>query len=173
MALCARKQADTPLEGKWVADSPTSLYLEWKGTGYPCVVCFRVWGLTDAHPDTRGACPFACIESFANDKHLTTSKPAPPRPPLTAPPAAALPATPLAPASFQSVRLSLPAPGGVGDIPAVDHGALAVPAPEDVGPPIPDEPVGSAHIFHDDDTDWPAFRSSPVWLPNSAVTGNP
>ncbi|KAK3285401.1 hypothetical protein CYMTET_6994 [Cymbomonas tetramitiformis] len=105
MALRAKKQSDTPLDGKWVADTPTALYLKWSGTGYPCAVCFRVWGVTDAHPDTRGACPFVCIEAFANNKHLVTSKLAPPRPPLDPPSADTTPAPPVVPtvdAAFQS-----------------------------------------------------------------------
>ncbi|KAK3256721.1 hypothetical protein CYMTET_34157 [Cymbomonas tetramitiformis] len=174
MALRAKKQSDTPLDGKWVADTPTALYLKWSGTGYPCAVCFRVWGVTDAHPDTRGACPFVCIEAFANNKHLVTSKPAPPRPPLDPLPTGTAPDPPAVPtvdAAFQSARLSPPAPGGGDTIGTDDGDALVVPAAEDLAPPLPDEPVGAALAFQDEDTDWPALRSSPVWVPHVPGAG--
>ncbi|KAK3259242.1 hypothetical protein CYMTET_31757 [Cymbomonas tetramitiformis] len=178
MALRAKKQSDAPLDGKWVADNPTSLYLKWSGTGFPCAVCFRVWGVTDAHPDTRGACPFVCIEAFANNKHLVTSKPAPPRPPLDPPPADTAPAPPAVPAvdaavdaAFRSVRLLPPAPGGGDTIDDDDGDALVVPTAEDLAPPLPDEPVGAALAFQDEDTDWPALRSSPVWVPHIPGAG--
>ncbi|KAK3233026.1 hypothetical protein CYMTET_56643 [Cymbomonas tetramitiformis] len=112
---------------------------------------------SDAHPDTRGACPFVCLEAFANNKHLITSKPAPPRP-------AARPATcrhracpadcaRAADAAFQSVRLSPPAPGDDSTIDTVDGDTLVVSAAEDLAPPLPDEPAGTALAFHDEDTD--------------------
>ncbi|KAK3278450.1 hypothetical protein CYMTET_13615 [Cymbomonas tetramitiformis] len=162
MALRAQKQSHAPLDGKWVAESPaTALYLKWSGTGYPCAVCFRMCGVTDSHSDTRGACPFVCIEAFANNKHFVTSKPAAPRPPLGPPPADTTPAPPAVPAAgaaFQSVRLSLPAPGGGDTIDPVDGKALVVPTAEDLAPPLPDDPAGSAFAFHDEDSDWPALR---------------
>ncbi|KAK3285796.1 hypothetical protein CYMTET_6612 [Cymbomonas tetramitiformis] len=141
-----------------------------------------MWNITDSHSDTRGACPYVCIEAFANDKHLGSSKPAAPRPAPGAsatalsvpPPAVDPPAPPAAqetPAAAHSIRLSEPAPGSGGVIPAVDDGTLVVPAAGDSAPPLQDGPAFCAAV-PDDDVDWPAFRSSPVWLPNSAVTGD-
>ncbi|KAK3272143.1 hypothetical protein CYMTET_19543 [Cymbomonas tetramitiformis] len=140
MALRAQKQSLAPLEGKWVADSPNSLYRKWSGTGFPCTVCFRLWNVTDAHPDTRGACPWTA-------------------------------------AAFHSVRLTELAPGGGDAIDPVGTSALVVPAKDaDTSPPPdePEEPACFGAAFADeDDTDWPALRSSPIWLPKaSAVTGD-
>ncbi|KAK3242971.1 hypothetical protein CYMTET_47358 [Cymbomonas tetramitiformis] len=120
MALRAQKQSLAPLEGKWTADSPASMY---------------------RNPNT-------------------------PAPPTEQPTAAA----------FHSVRLSLPALGGGDAIGTVDSGSLVVHTTDDAASPLPDgieEPACYGAVFPDeDDTDWPAFRSSPVWLPNSAVTGD-
>ncbi|KAK3232990.1 hypothetical protein CYMTET_56686 [Cymbomonas tetramitiformis] len=188
MALRAQKQSLAPLEGKWVADTPNSLYRKWSGTGFPCTVCFRLWNVTDAHPDTRGACPWVCIEAFANDKHLEMSKPAASRPSLDAsaavmslpPPAVDTPAPPVegpTAAAFHSVRLTELAPGGGNAIDPVGTSALVVPAEDADASPPPDEPEEpacyGAALDDEDDTDWPAFRSSPIWLPkSSAVTGD-
>ncbi|KAK3287502.1 hypothetical protein CYMTET_4990 [Cymbomonas tetramitiformis] len=165
----------------WVADSPTALYKKWSGTGYPCAMWFRMWGVTDAHSGTRGACPYyACIEAFANDKHLESSKPAAPRPSLHPAPAgkasdsrpagnASAPSadSDLGPA-FQSVRLQLPAPGGANMIDPVDAAAPVVPMEDSAAPPLLDEHVGASLAFQDEDTDLPPFRSSPVWVPHVA-----
>ncbi|KAK3288984.1 hypothetical protein CYMTET_3565 [Cymbomonas tetramitiformis] len=148
MTLRPQKQSLALLEGKWVADSPASLYRKWVGTSYPCTVCFRMWNITDS--DTRGACPYVCIEAFANDKHLGSSKPAAPRPAPGAsatalsvpPPAVDPPAPPAAQetrAAAHSIRLSEPAPGGGGVIPTVDDGTLVVPAAGDSAPPLQDQ----------------------------------
>ncbi|KAK3242955.1 hypothetical protein CYMTET_47383 [Cymbomonas tetramitiformis] len=143
MALRAQKQSLAPLEGKWVADSPASLYRKWVGTGFPCTVCFRLWNVTDAHPDTRGACPW-----WTRRPHLLRER---------------------------RLRLTELAPGGGGAIDPVDSGALVVSAENaDTSPPPdgPEEPACYGATFPDEDDTWPAFRSSPIWLPNSAVTGD-
>ncbi|KAK3252361.1 hypothetical protein CYMTET_38339 [Cymbomonas tetramitiformis] len=89
MALRPQHQSSTPLEGEWKAESTSSLYKKWVGKGFPCVTCFRMWAVTDAHTETRGACPYACKESFANNKRLDSSRPAVARPSLHTPPPAA------------------------------------------------------------------------------------
>ncbi|KAK3240947.1 hypothetical protein CYMTET_49248 [Cymbomonas tetramitiformis] len=180
MALRMQKQSAAPLEGKWTSDSPNSMYLKWVGTGFPCTVCFRMWHVTDSHPDTRGACPYVCVEAFANNRHLETSRAATARPPLnasaaalTAPPPAVDPPAPpeeQPAAAALSARLSLPAPVTGDAIDTVGSGSLVVPTTDDAAYPLPEdleEPACYGAAFDgEDDTDWPAFRSSPVWLPN-------
>ncbi|KAK3270457.1 hypothetical protein CYMTET_21147 [Cymbomonas tetramitiformis] len=114
------------------------------------------------------------------------SKPAAPRPSLDAsaavmslpPPAVDTPAPPVegqTAAAFHSVRLTELTPGGGDAIDPVGTSALVVPAEDADTSPPPDEPEESACFgaaFHDEDDTWPALRSSPIWLPNSAVTGD-
>ncbi|KAK3260079.1 hypothetical protein CYMTET_30949 [Cymbomonas tetramitiformis] len=45
------------------------------GVGYPCILCFRMWGVTDAHPDTRGCCPCMCKEVFGSGLAPDTALP--------------------------------------------------------------------------------------------------
>ncbi|KAK3268392.1 hypothetical protein CYMTET_23103 [Cymbomonas tetramitiformis] len=177
MALRSQKQSAAALDGSWVADSPASLYRKWVGAGYPCTVSFRMWNITETHPDTRGACPYVCKESFANNKHLETSQPAAPRPPLgasaaslSAPPPAAAPQVPAAEetpaAAFHSVRLTDPAPSGDPITGNTDGKHPVVPAASDDASPLLEEtPACCSAALHDEDFEWPAFRSSPVWLP--------
>ncbi|KAK3241318.1 hypothetical protein CYMTET_48911 [Cymbomonas tetramitiformis] len=160
MALRPQKQPKAPLDGEWVADSPTALYKKWSGTGYPCAVCFRMRGVTDAHAGTRGACPYVCIEAFANDKHLEMSKPAAPRPSLRPPSAGGTPDPPPAgnaPApsadsglepAFQSVRLQLPTPGGDDAVDPVDAAATVVRVEDSDAPPLVDGPIGASLARH-------------------------
>ncbi|KAK3235444.1 hypothetical protein CYMTET_54338 [Cymbomonas tetramitiformis] len=61
------KNADIKPVGEWTAQ-PGALTKRWTGTGYPCLVCFRLWNLTDTHPDTKGACPYTCREAFAQGR---------------------------------------------------------------------------------------------------------
>ncbi|KAK3282352.1 hypothetical protein CYMTET_9910 [Cymbomonas tetramitiformis] len=40
-----------------------------------------MWGVTDAHPDTRGCCPYMCKEAFGTGRAPDTALPAGKRPP--------------------------------------------------------------------------------------------
>ncbi|KAK3251131.1 hypothetical protein CYMTET_39523 [Cymbomonas tetramitiformis] len=79
--------------------------------------------------------------------------------------------------AFHSVRLTELAPGGGDAIDPAGTGSLVVPAEDADAFPPPDEPQEpacyGAALDDEDGTDWPAFRSSPVWLPKySGVTGD-
>ncbi|KAK3248411.1 hypothetical protein CYMTET_42123 [Cymbomonas tetramitiformis] len=51
-----------PVGDEWRAEPPTALVKRWKGVGFPCILCFRLWGLTDGHPETKGNCPFRHVQ---------------------------------------------------------------------------------------------------------------
>ncbi|KAK3272729.1 hypothetical protein CYMTET_18987 [Cymbomonas tetramitiformis] len=102
----------TPLKGEWVADAPNALFRRWSGTGFPCMTCFRMWGMTDAHPDTKGVCPYACAEAFAPGRVpaaavKAAARPAPPGSIATSPAASAT-AAPKKPPSAAAMHVSLP-----------------------------------------------------------------
>ncbi|KAK3280626.1 hypothetical protein CYMTET_11538 [Cymbomonas tetramitiformis] len=41
--------------GDWKpAQNPRVPHSMWEGVGYPCISCFRMWGVTDGHTDTEG-----------------------------------------------------------------------------------------------------------------------
>ncbi|KAK3273669.1 hypothetical protein CYMTET_18103 [Cymbomonas tetramitiformis] len=101
------------LDGEWRAEPSHALILRWKGAGFPCILCFRLWGLTDSHPDTNSICPFTCREAYN-----------PSRVPQLAPPAGTRPQ----PQEFAAALASLQGAGG-----AAAH-ALVVP-PETSAPP--------------------------------------
>ncbi|KAK3257931.1 hypothetical protein CYMTET_32999 [Cymbomonas tetramitiformis] len=120
-----------------------------------------MWGVTDAHPDTRGCCPYMCKEAFGSGRAPDTALPAGKRPP---PPAFAA-----ALATFQAA-----------DCPAADPPVVPAPqadAPADVAPSlhlactdpdeVPEDPDDDAdlHGLTGEDYDWPAFRETP-WVPS-------
>ncbi|KAK3280402.1 hypothetical protein CYMTET_11754 [Cymbomonas tetramitiformis] len=37
-------------------------YRTWEETGKPCFVCYRTWGPTDVHAETKGLCPWVCVQ---------------------------------------------------------------------------------------------------------------
>ncbi|KAK3279009.1 hypothetical protein CYMTET_13090 [Cymbomonas tetramitiformis] len=118
---------------------------------------------------------FPSRQTFENNKHLETSRPAPPRPPLKPPPADTTPAPPAKPAAaaaFHSVRLLPLAPEGDVAIDTLGGAPPVVPTAGEQASPPQEEPTASAFAMHDEETDWPAFRSSPVWIPNVVVTGD-
>ncbi|KAK3279600.1 hypothetical protein CYMTET_12523 [Cymbomonas tetramitiformis] len=133
-------------------------YLVWEGVGYPCVTCFRLWGLTDAHLPTRGVCPYSCAASFAPGQAPAGAPAAPPRPTVDAwlqPPA------PPAPAAAAAVHFAEGSPSPqFAPADSSDASAFTLRLPLDHDPPGP-EPDDSAD--HDDD-DWPALRTVP-WIP--------
>ncbi|KAK3239339.1 hypothetical protein CYMTET_50721 [Cymbomonas tetramitiformis] len=77
-----RKPAYTTVPvGEWKAEPVGAMVRRWVGVGYPCILCFRMWGVTDAHPDTRGCCPYMCKEAFGSGRAPDTALPAGKRPP--------------------------------------------------------------------------------------------
>ncbi|KAK3235956.1 hypothetical protein CYMTET_53875 [Cymbomonas tetramitiformis] len=143
--------------GDWKPPPRHGRYLVWEGVGYPCVTCFRLWGLTDAHIPTRGVCPYSCAASFAPEQAPAGAPAAPPRPTIDAwlqPPAAP------APAAAAAVHFAEGSPSpqfAAAD--DSDPAAFTLRLPLDHDPPGP-EPDDSAG--HDDD-DWPALRTVP-WI---------
>ncbi len=131
-----------PPSGEWVPEHDHSLFRKWSGKGVPCVTCFRVWGLTDAHIDRRGICPFICREAFAPGKAPPAARPAPPRPTIGTTPASADAAVP---------PPARPA-GSVMRIQVVDPPPDAAPAADVI------TPADAQLMALDDDEDWPAFR---------------
>ncbi|KAK3288833.1 hypothetical protein CYMTET_3711 [Cymbomonas tetramitiformis] len=69
-------------------------------------------------------------------------------------------------AAFHSVRLTDPAPGGDPITGNTDGKHPVVPAASDDASPLLEEtPACFSAALHDEDFEWPAFRSSPVWIP--------
>ncbi|KAK3278360.1 hypothetical protein CYMTET_13699 [Cymbomonas tetramitiformis] len=159
-------------------------YLQWEGRGSPCVTCFRLWAVTDAHLGTAGVCPYSCTKAFSPDRVPPDAPPPPSKPPpLSAWPPSAAPAARAL--QVEPAPQDDTAPQG----PAVMHVRSIEPAPDsyemDSGPVIgldvgeaawvPGAMALSGYIDEGDDTDWPAFRSGPVYIPptdlgKSAVT---
>ncbi|KAK3285636.1 hypothetical protein CYMTET_6766 [Cymbomonas tetramitiformis] len=169
------KNADIKPVGEWTAQ-PGALTKRWAGTGYPCLVCFRLWNLTDTHPDTKGACPYTCREAFAQGRAPPTAKPAGSRPPPAAAASASAamfgaPDAAQAPAP-ESVVPTEPPPTGVASFMTfrVDQQASWV------GPSIDDD-VALHAVSQDadqfaldepDDSMYPAFRE-PALTPDRAA----
>ncbi|KAK3280590.1 hypothetical protein CYMTET_11580 [Cymbomonas tetramitiformis] len=179
--------------GEWRPEPAGALIMRWKGVGYPCILCFRLWGLTDAHHDTKGICPFTCKEAYNVSRVPDSALPAGNRP-LPREFAAAL-------ASFQGAGgataqsvvlaeqqpdpppdaavmtfMAPPAdpPPSLDHAPAADSGVHSVPAdgPNAAGMPqhggsldfaFEPEPIAMLG-FADGEEDWPAFRETP-WIP--------
>ncbi|KAK3237151.1 hypothetical protein CYMTET_52753 [Cymbomonas tetramitiformis] len=57
------------------------LFKKWFGSGFPCVTCFRLYGVTCAHQETKGLCPRICKEAYADGKAPDFAAAAPPPPP--------------------------------------------------------------------------------------------
>ncbi|KAK3250804.1 hypothetical protein CYMTET_39838 [Cymbomonas tetramitiformis] len=151
--------------GDWKpAQNPRVPHLVWEGVGFPCISCFRFWGVTDGHLATEGVCPYACAASFAPSRAPPEAPKAPKRPSVTAwaqpaggvPPAAA-PGPPAGRGSPSLQHAAVDGDGGDGD-----DGAAAFPFRPllDRGEPGP----MPSTALDDDDTDWPALRSVP-WIP--------
>ncbi|KAK3273072.1 hypothetical protein CYMTET_18675 [Cymbomonas tetramitiformis] len=62
--------------GEWWAKPPGALVKRWKGVGFPCIICFRLWGLTDSHPEPKGICLFTCKEAFSTNRAPDLALPA-------------------------------------------------------------------------------------------------
>ena len=161
--------------GEWTA-SENALDRKWEGTGFPCVTCYRIWGVTDPHPRTKGICPYVCEAAFAPGRAPSGCRPPTDRTDPTVflqtanltPPVAITPAAPSAPTP-----------------PAVPAQASAM----HIRVPPQDFPVASVQPASggaadkatfgnsDSDDDWPAFRETPpkmAWrVPNGGATDPP
>ncbi|KAK3234186.1 hypothetical protein CYMTET_55554 [Cymbomonas tetramitiformis] len=155
-----------PPVGEW-KPVRNARYLQWEGTGLVCVTCFRLWAVTTGHLDAEGVCPYSCSASFAPGRAPATAPTAAPPPPMSAWPPAP-PPTPRA-NSLQALE-----PPPLDD--STQPGAVAMTVrfsgvdlcDEQSDEEVPDAAPPAFHAVHDDDgeEDWPAFRSSPVWLPS-------
>ncbi|KAK3240489.1 hypothetical protein CYMTET_49666 [Cymbomonas tetramitiformis] len=163
-ALGWKKLAPPVGEWKPVRDAR---YLQWEGTGLVCVTCFRLWAVTTGHLDTDGVCPYSCSASFAPGRAPATAPTAAPPPPMSAWPPAPPPA-----ARANSLQALEPPP--LDD--STQPGAAVMTVrfsgvdlcDEQSDEEVPDATPPAFHAVHgdDDEEDWPAFRSSPVWIPS-------
>ncbi|KAK3275425.1 hypothetical protein CYMTET_16450 [Cymbomonas tetramitiformis] len=180
--------------GEWRAEPPTALVKRWKGVGFPCILCFRLWGLTDGHPETKGNCPFTCREAFNPGRTPDSALPAGTRPSPQAfaaalaalhqadgaaahalvvseeqpdPPLDASAMTFVAPLPDPPPHLDHPPlaePHG-GTAPAEDpHPAGMAQHPSDEDFSFEMEPIAMLGFADPEDEEWPAFRSKP-WIP--------
>ena len=156
-----RMRPVVPADGKW--EDSGGPYRQWVGSGRPCLVCYRVYGLTDVHQGTDGICPWSCVEAFSTGRAPKTSQAAPTRPePPTRP-------------ALRSFRPSAAAT-------SLQHGELGEPVElltlqETVNPaPEPGTsppPALTSFAAIDEESDFPAFnvdippfpseRRGPVW----------
>ncbi|KAK3255548.1 hypothetical protein CYMTET_35272 [Cymbomonas tetramitiformis] len=144
-------------------------YRAWEGSGRPCLVCHRMWGLTDPHADTNDLCPWTCASAYSTGRAPPTAKAPPPRPdPPSDPPKAE--STPQQPATFTfRPRVSadlLPDSLHVPTEPATDD----CPSVDDDEPVLTSAFAFAAGASDDDDACWPALAESPVWIPKIAGT---
>ncbi|KAK3249071.1 hypothetical protein CYMTET_41489 [Cymbomonas tetramitiformis] len=63
-ALALRTRAIPAAEGKWEEDTGGP-YRTWNGQGRLCLVCFRVYGITDVHSDNTGLCSWVYNDAFS------------------------------------------------------------------------------------------------------------
>ncbi|KAK3241948.1 hypothetical protein CYMTET_48327 [Cymbomonas tetramitiformis] len=73
---------DGKAEGEWKGQHG-AVVKRWVGKGYPCLLCFRMWALTDTHESTKGLCPYTCKEAYVDGRAPPTARPAVTRPPPT------------------------------------------------------------------------------------------
>ncbi|KAK3250054.1 hypothetical protein CYMTET_40554 [Cymbomonas tetramitiformis] len=162
------KSADvSPYEaiGEW--QDTGGPYRAWEGSGRPCLVCHRMWGLTDPHADTNGLCPWVCAPAYTKGRAPPTAKAPPPQPaPPTDSPQAV--GEPQQPATFpfrpHALADSLPDPLDVLTESALDD----CPSADDDGPLNPSAFAIAAGGSDDADVCWPALAESPVWIPKIA-----
>ncbi|KAK3243241.1 hypothetical protein CYMTET_43100 [Cymbomonas tetramitiformis] len=92
-----------------------------------------MWGLTHAHEETRGACPYQCLEAFAEGKVLPTTLPANAHPPAVA----------LARKHATFNHLGMP----LLEVPPPDDPVLQEPQPTLAAPEEALQPAAADHIF--------------------------
>ncbi|KAK3267990.1 hypothetical protein CYMTET_23484 [Cymbomonas tetramitiformis] len=118
--------------GEWKTEPVGAMVKRWMGVGYPCILCFRMWGVTEVHPDTRGCCPYMCKEAFGSGRAPDTALPAGKRPP---PPAFAA-----ALASFQAPDCPAASPPVVptqqADTPSDEAAMTFIAPPSDPSPQL-------------------------------------
>ncbi|KAK3258523.1 hypothetical protein CYMTET_32437 [Cymbomonas tetramitiformis] len=139
--------------GDWKPPPRHGRYLVWEGTGYPCISCFRLWGITDGHLSTKGVCPFSCTAAFAPGQAPAGAPAAPPRPTVTA---WSQPAGTAAPAAAAAPRQPARSP-------SLQFAAVVDDAVEEEGSPAVF--TFRPHVDRGDDDDWPALRTVP-WVPS-------
>ncbi|KAK3242111.1 hypothetical protein CYMTET_48187 [Cymbomonas tetramitiformis] len=181
-----RERREEPV-GEWKAEGDM-LFKKWFGSGFPCVTCFRLYGVTCAHQETKGLCPRICKEAYADGKAPDFAAAAPPVPPpwtkQAVPRLASATEKPPTTEDAAAMTLRLPPPE---DQPPEDP-----PSPDSPGyapfrdvPPsdVPHPSVhpggldrgGGVHLAAarslapvDDEDEWdhcPAYAQGPIWLP--------
>ena len=161
-AAALRMRPVVPAEGKW--EDSGGPYRNWVGTGRPCLVCYRVYGLTDIHQDTEGICPWSCKEAFTTGRAPATARSAPQRPP---------------PPTTPSMRSFHPTGGGSLQFQELDKPIELLPLQDAIGLPDPDiDPAGAAVSFagidmdndfpgYNEPPDFPSERRGPIWTGTS------
>eukprot|EP00854_Cymbomonas_tetramitiformis_P032676 gene32676-41560_t len=180
-----RERHEEPV-GEWRAEGDM-LFKTWFGNGFPCVTCFRLYGVTCSHQETKGLCPRICKEAYADGKPPDFAAAAPPPPPWTKQTVPRLAVATEKPptaedAAVMTLRLPPPEAQPPGDPPSPDSPGYApfrdVPSDEVPHPSM--HPGGldrgggvhlaAAHLLTpvDDEDEWdrsPAYTQGPIWLP--------
>ena len=171
-AFSLRQRTVVPAEGKW--ESGSGLYRTWVGTGRPCVTCYRMWGVTDVHPDSSGVCPYSCAASFAAGR----APPGAPTSPVRPQPPGRIPATanhisqppPATAVAAKQQSTSEPPPVGTEAAPTGTPSMMTVQVP-DGGASIDDVPVLTAvQQVDSDDEGYPPLREPTLM---AATVGSP
>ncbi|KAK3286551.1 hypothetical protein CYMTET_5899 [Cymbomonas tetramitiformis] len=155
--------------GEWMTTGGP--YRTWEGTGTPCFVCCRTWGLTDIHAETKGLCPWMCKTAFSDGRTPPFARePVPRPPPPHETPPAAEGQNPAAAFTFRPLD----------PVPAVDADPVTAPLDPDLldispAPGVDDASTDDDELFkptlamiageESDDEEWPAFATTPVWVP--------
>ncbi|KAK3267124.1 hypothetical protein CYMTET_24299 [Cymbomonas tetramitiformis] len=164
-AYSFRPKTVHPAVGDWA--SGPGPYRNWQGQGHPCLVCFRMWGLTDVHEASKGLCPYVCKAAFSDGRALPSACDPPPRPDPQhrAPAAAANPQQPASAFTFQlphDLAAALPDPlDQPAEVEPLD--SLSTDDDEPFNPSL--AVIAGYDEIDEDDEDWPAFAESPVWIP--------
>ncbi|KAK3241856.1 hypothetical protein CYMTET_48421 [Cymbomonas tetramitiformis] len=164
-AYSFRPKTVHPAVGDWA--SGPGPYRNWQGQGHPCLVCFRMWGLTDVHEASKGLCPYVCKAAFSDGRALPSACDPPPRPDPQhrAPAAAANPQQPASAFTFQlphDLAAALPDPlDQPAEVEPLD--SLSTDDDEPFNPSL--AMIAGYDEIDEDDEDWSAFAESPVWIP--------
>ncbi|KAK3289024.1 hypothetical protein CYMTET_3523 [Cymbomonas tetramitiformis] len=154
-------------EGKW--EDTGGPYRIWNGQGRPCVVCYRLYALTDVHADTNGLCPWVCVDAFSTGRPPPTASAPIERPALTSDTWQKRDPQQKQP-SAMTFRPQVPVSTGPGDVLPADVPFPGVDAPS-TDEEEADPPTFAMIAGYESEEDWPAFRDGPVWTPLAAATG--